>query len=162
MIKAKKGKVTLNGYTLDLLQEYSNITTSMIRMLEDEGMPKEDIKELMTNIVENEFLTGEEVKQKIVQALYKMFFGSNDGSEKYRVWCETNDIRDKVLVALENRGVKWGVDGKKPEELYDAPMGLIVDDGLWQTKGEQKERFDCLEFEELKAEDLIKEVEGNE
>lgn len=73
MIKAKKGKVTLNGYTLDLLQEYSNITTSMIRMLEDEGMTKEDIKELMTNIVENEFLTGEEVKQKIVQVLEKLF-----------------------------------------------------------------------------------------
>jgi hypothetical protein len=93
-----------------------------------------------------------------------MASGSDKDGEKYRVWCETNEIRDKVLVALENRGVKWasGDTFENFKDVFDAPMGLIVDDGLWQVTGTEKDSFDGLKFEELKAEDLIKEVEGNE
>lgn len=64
MIKAKKGKLVVNGHPMELLNEYKVITKQMVEMLEDEGITKENIKKIMTDIVEEEFMTEEERREK--------------------------------------------------------------------------------------------------
>lgn len=166
MIKKTNKKTKIEGCVPDLMTDLTLIVKGLDEAFQEAGMTKEEAKESIQHAVDLAFKSDEEIFKETINDVLKMFFGSDDDSKKYRVWCETNEIRDKVLVALENRGVKWA-SGEKPTEmnfnyLWEAPMGLIVDNRLWQTPKEHKEKFDGLKFEELKAEDLIKEVEGNE
>lgn len=82
MIKAKNGKLVLKGRTLELINEYHEITIAMIKMLEDEGMPKENIKNFMIDTVENHFLTNEEIHKKLqkkIKELKENLFGDKEG-----------------------------------------------------------------------------------
>ena len=164
MIKKTNKKTKIEGCVPDVMTDLTLIVKGLDEAFQEAGMTKEEAKESIQHAVDLAFKSDEEIFKETINDVLKMFFGSDDDSEKYRVWCETNEIRDKVLVALENRGVKWanGDTFESFKDVFDAPMGFIVDRGLWQTKGSDKNRFDDLEFEELKAEDLIKEVEGNE
>ena len=47
--------------------------------------------------------------------------------KKYKIWCKTNEILDKVLEKMEQKGIVWR-DGSKPTEhiSYNAPIGLYV------------------------------------
>ena len=65
MIKAKNGKLVLEGGTMGLINEYGVITKAMIEMLEKDGDSKEGIKELLVGIVEFELLPLEEKKVKL-------------------------------------------------------------------------------------------------
>lgn len=160
MIKNTKKKTVIKGDVPTLMTDL----TMIVRRLDDSlqkvaGMTKEDSKDAIMHCFELAFKSDAEIMKDAIDKLFSLAFPQDNG-EKYRVWCETNEIRDKVLVALENRGVKW-VSGEKPTEsvtfLHDAPMGFVIDNGLWQSDGYKKEQFDGLEFKELKAEDLIKE-----
>jgi hypothetical protein len=165
MIKNTKRRTVIKGDVPTLMTDL----TTIVRRLDDTfqngaGMTKEVSKEVIMHSFELAFKSNAEVLGDTLKMIFDMASGSDKDGEKYRVWCETNEIRDKVLVALENRGVKWasGDTFENFKDVFDAPMGLIVDDGLWQVTGTEKDSFDGLKFEELKAEDLIKEVEGNE
>lgn len=163
MIKNTKRRTVIKGDVPTLMTDLTMIVRRLDESLQKgAGMTKEQSKDAIMHSFELAFKSNEKILGEALEKLLNLAFGSDKDGEKYRVWCETNEIRDKVLVALENRGVKWAIDGKKPVEFHEAPMGFIVDNGLWQSRGSEKEKFDGLKFEELKAEDLIKEVEGNE
>lgn len=75
MIRAKKGKLVINGHPMELLNEYRVITKEMIKMLESEGFEKENIKTIITDIVRYEFMTEEEKKAEFEQQLKEAFEG---------------------------------------------------------------------------------------
>ena len=91
MIKAKKGELVLNGHPLELINEYGVITKEMVKMLESEGLEKEQIKEQLTIIVETQFMTEEE-KNKKIQELTKELFTN------------VTELLDKVLAKKEKEG----------------------------------------------------------
>jgi beta-glucosidase-like glycosyl hydrolase len=91
MIKAKKGKLVVNGYPMELLNEYRVITKEMVKVLESEGFEKEQIKEQLTSIVNMQFMTEEEKKEKI-QELTKELFS------------DITELLDKVLVKEKKEG----------------------------------------------------------
>ena len=91
MIKAKKGKLVVNGHQMELLNEYRVITKAMVNMLESKGFEKEQIKEQLTNIVEVNFMTEEE-KNKKIQELTKELFS------------DITELLDKVLSKEEKDG----------------------------------------------------------
>lgn len=163
MIKNTKRRTVIKGDVPTLMTDLTLIVRRLDESLQKgAGMTKEQSKDAIMHSFELAFKSNEEILGEALEKLLDVAFGLNDDGKKYRVWCETNEIRDKVLVALENRGVEWSGGIKPTSEktkdfLIDAPMGLIVDHGLWQAKASEKNMFDNLEFEEVKAEDLIKE-----
>lgn len=161
MIKPTKTGWKFKGTEPELLTEATSMIRGLSETLQKGGRTEEEAKERIQEVFDLAFKSDEEIVGEAVKKFVNMLFGVKNEPE-YKVWCETNEIRDKVLVALENRGFKWAINGEKPEEFDEAPMGFIVDNGLWQTEGDKKKFFDGLECEELRAEDLIKEVEGNE
>jgi DNA-binding ferritin-like protein (Dps family) len=69
MIKVKNGKAVLKGMTFELVKEYRTTTKAMIEMLKGNDFTKEQTKDILTKIVENAFLTEEEIKEKFEQDL---------------------------------------------------------------------------------------------
>lgn len=160
MIKPTKTGWKFKGAEPELLTEATTMIRGLYETLQKGGRTEEEAKERIQKVFDLGMKSDEEIMDEAVKKFVDILFGVKNEPE-YKVWCETDEIRDKVIVALKNRGVEWA-NGSEPIYLNPAPMGLIVDNGLWQTKGKEKTRFDDLECEELKAEDLIKEVEGNE
>ena len=72
MIKAKNGKLVIKGSTFELINEYGVITKAMVKMMDEKGVSREITKKLLTDIVEDEFLTEEEIKQKLLSKTSKM------------------------------------------------------------------------------------------
>lgn len=162
MINITKRRTVIKGDVPTLMTDLTLIVRRLdISLQEKAGMTKEQSKNAIMHSFELAFKSNEEIVGETFEKLIDVLFGVKNKLE-YKVWCETNEIRDMVLVALENRGFKLAINGEKPTEFSEAPMGFIVDNGLWQSSGDHKKLFDDLECEELKAEDLIKEVEGNE
>lgn len=81
MIKVKNGKCILKGSIFELTNEYGVITKAMAKMMDEKGVSREITKKLLTDIVEDEFLTEEEIKQKLLSKTSKMI---EDISEKLR------------------------------------------------------------------------------
>lgn len=73
MIRAKKGKLILNGQPMELINEYRVITKAMIEMLESEGLRKEQIKENLLEIVNVQFMTEEEKQEKLAELTKELF-----------------------------------------------------------------------------------------
>ena len=73
MIKAKNGKMTVKGHTMELINEYQVITEAMSEILEDDGMLKEKIEKLLTDIIKQKFMTEEEKREYFEQELKEAF-----------------------------------------------------------------------------------------
>ena len=91
MIKAKNGKLTANGHPMELINEYTAITKAMVELLEEDGILKENIREILTNIVEINFWTEEEKIEKIKQLMKE-------------IHCDLSSILDKALGREEKDG----------------------------------------------------------
>lgn len=88
--------------------------------------------------------------------------------EAFKIWCETNEIRDKVLEKMEKEGIRWisftGRNVMLPtqfNDVYDSPMGLFVEewDELELTQSVQKDIFDRANIKEISPSDYLKESE---
>lgn len=88
--------------------------------------------------------------------------GTENKENKFKIWCETNDIRDKVLQRMEEEGIVWCHGGERPTEwtkgLNNAPMALYVADNIL-SQGKAKEYFNRHKYPEVHAADYIKKQE---
>lgn len=48
----------------------------------------------------------------------------------FKIWCKTDEERDKVLAKMENEGILW-LSGDKPTEMkYNTPLYLMVHENI--------------------------------
>lgn len=91
MIKAKKGKLVVNGHPMEVIDEYRVITKEMVKMMESEGFEKEYIKEKLTTIVNIQFMTEEEIMEKIKELTNEIF-------------SDVTEILDKIFTKEQKDG----------------------------------------------------------
>lgn len=73
--------------------------------------------------------------------------------KSFKIWCETNEIRDKVLAKMESEDIIWH-SGQKPTEIkYNAPIKLIVRDK--KLTYAYKKYSDFVDHEEIIAEEYL-------
>ena len=165
MIKQTKTGWKFKGTIQELFTEATTMIRGLYETLQKQGDTEEEAKEQIQRVFDLALKTNDELLDEATKKLIGLLKGTiTVGNPEYKVWCETDEIKNKVLVAMESRGLVFP-DGDKPTEehlTYKAPMGFVVEGNLFMVRGEQKEQFDELECEQLNSEDLIKEVEGNE
>ena len=161
MIKQTKTGWKFKGTRPELFTEATMMIIGLYENLQKQGDTEEEAKEQIQRVFDLALKTNEELLYEAAKKLVGLLKGTiTVGKPEYKVWCETNEIKNKVLVAMENRGLVFPDDCKPTEEhTYKAPMGFVVEGNLFMVRGDQKERFDELECEQLNVEDLIKEVE---
>ena len=175
MIKTKNGQTTLEGSVVTLLADATSVLNAVYESIVEHGMSEEEAKEGLQNSLEMALIPKGEIKKRLedelkakgdVLHLIDLLFEDDDEikEEYFRVWCETNEERDKVLEIVENRGIRWRSLDKPTawEGIGDAPLGLIVENFLTKCDEDEKEHFQALQHRLVTVEDLIKEEEENE
>ena len=71
--------------------------------------------------------------------------------KNFKIWCETNEIRDKVLEKMETDGIVWCGTREKPtkwQEVFEAPMSLFVENAIL-TQGHNRVFFNHHRYNEI-------------
>lgn len=175
MIKTKNGETTLEGSVITLLADATSILNAVYESVVEHGVAEEEAKEYLQNALDMALLPRGDIEKQLedvskekgdVLHLIDLLLEDDDEikEEYFRVWCETNEERDKVLGIVEKRGICWRSLDKPTawRGICDAPIGFIVEKFLTMCEKDEKENFQALEHRLVTVEDLVKEEAENE
>ena len=77
--------------------------------------------------------------------------------KEFKIWCETNEIREQVLEKMEQNDILWGCGSKptKSSAAYDAPIGLYVSGRKSLTQSANRELFEEDDSKEISSKDYL-------
>lgn len=184
MIRNTEKDFAMAGSVPTIMTDLTVIIRNINEQFQKEcGMTEEEVKDMIQHCVNLAFKPKDELvkyaldkvhekmgnEPRVVLDFLKAMLGIDDEESKdksdadFRVWCETNEIRDEVLKKFDSDGLRWS-NGKNPCDfkntyVFNAPMGLHISEGkIFQSSN--RGYFDDDDSKEVKAEDLLNEKVG--
>ena len=183
MIRNTEKDFAIAGSVPTIMTDLTVIIRNINEQFQKEcGMTEEEVKDMIQHCVNLAFKPKDELVKDALDKVHekmgnapmfvldflKAVLGIDDEEESedksdadFKVWCETNEIRDKVLNKFDNDGIRWS-NGSKPLEfarVRNAPMGLHIYRGEI-LQSQTHEDFADDDSKEVKADDLLNEKVG--